>query len=156
MKVGILAGGLGTRFAEETELRPKPMIEIGGMPILWHIMKYYRSFDFADFAIALGYRSDYIKRWFSEYANYSRNLTVDLSSGHVTPHGGHDRPDWTVDLIETGLDTATGGRIKRLQPYLGDGTCMVTWGDGVSDVDLRELLEFHRAHGKLCVVPFDL
>jgi glucose-1-phosphate cytidylyltransferase len=152
MKVGILAGGLGTRFSEETELRPKPMIEIGGYPILWHIMKYYGHFGFNDFVIALGYRGDYIKRWFAEYASLARNLTIDLKTGDIQPHGHTDVPDWRVDLIDTGLPTATGGRIKRLQPYLGDSTCMVTWGDGVSDVDLRQLVAFHRAHGKLATL----
>jgi glucose-1-phosphate cytidylyltransferase len=153
VKVGILAGGLGTRFAEETEARPKPMIEIGGKPILWHIMSYYAHFGFNEFAIACGYKGDYIKRWFSDALSTTGNLTVDFASGKVRQHAGSDIDvDWQVDLIDTGLPTATGGRIKRLQPYLGDGTCMVTWGDGVSDIDLHALLAFHRKHGKLCTL----
>jgi glucose-1-phosphate cytidylyltransferase len=153
VKVGLLAGGLGTRFAEETEARPKPMIEIGGKPILWHIMSYYAHFGFNQFAVACGYKGDYIKRWFSDALSTTGNLTVDFATGNVHQHADSDLDvDWQVDLIDTGLPTATGGRIKRLQPYLGDGTCMVTWGDGVSDIDLHELLAFHRRHGKLCTL----
>ena len=153
MKVGILAGGLGSRLAEETELKPKPMVEIGGKPILWHIMKYYAAFGHTDFAIALGYKGEVIKRWMVEYSSLMSDLTVDLRNGGVTPHNGDgERDDWTVQLIDTGQPTATGGRIKRLQPYLGEGTCMVTWGDGVSTVDLDRLLDFHRAHGKLATL----
>ena len=152
MKVGILAGGLGTRLAEETELRPKPMVEIGGRPILWHIMKYYESFGFTDFTVALGYKGDYLKRWVIEHANITRDLTVDFASREVIPHGDPSASKWTVDLIDTGLDTATGGRIKRLQPHIGTDTCMVTWGDGVSTVDLERLLTFHRSHGKLATL----
>ena len=149
MKVGILAGGLGTRLAEETELRPKPMVEIGGRPILWHIMKYYASFGHTEFGIALGYRGDVIKRWLLEYASLASDLTVDLGRGEVRHHGGTVE-DWSVTLVDTGLPTATGGRIKRLVPFLGsDGTFMLTWGDGVSDVDLDALLAFHRSHGRL-------
>jgi glucose-1-phosphate cytidylyltransferase len=148
MKVGILAGGYGTRLAEETEVRPKPMVEIGGHPILWHIMKIYEQFGHAEFVIALGYKGDYIKRFMVDYCSLSANLTVDLSKGEVASHGSR-APDWKVDLIDTGQQTNTGGRIKRLAPYLGDDTFMLTWGDGVSDIDLDDLLEFHRGHGKL-------
>lgn len=152
MKVGILAGGLGTRLAEETEVRPKPMVEIGGRPILWHIMKYYGHFGFNDFAVALGYKGEYIKRWIVEYASLTDNMSVSIRNGDVTRHEG-DREDWNVSLIDTGLPTATGGRIKRLAPYIGDqSTFMLTWGDGVSTVDLHELLAFHRSHGRLATM----
>jgi glucose-1-phosphate cytidylyltransferase len=155
MKVAILAGGLGSRLAEETEVRPKPMVEIGGRPIVWHIMKHYAHYGFRDFVIALGYKAEYVKRYFVEYTYYSdTNLRVDLGKGSVMvdQNGTTEREDWTVQMIETGFMTATGGRIKRLSPHLGEGTFMLTWGDGVSDLDLSELLEFHRAHGKLATV----
>lgn len=149
MKVGILAGGLGTRFAEQTEDRPKPMIEIGGKPIMWHIMKYYSHFGFDDFSIALGYKGDHIQKWFVEYSAFSSSMTVETRHGVVHRHDENETPDWKVDLIETGLNTMTGGRIKQLRPYLGDETCLITWGDGVSTVDLNALVDFHRSHGKL-------
>jgi glucose-1-phosphate cytidylyltransferase len=153
MKVAILAGGLGTRLAEETEIRPKPMVEIGGHPILWHIMKHYSHFGHREFVVALGYKGEYIKRFFSEYRHQSSDLTIDLGAGTLqsTRNGNHTE-DWIIELIETGRETATGGRIKRLAPVLGDGTFMLTWGDGVSNIDLDELLEFHRSHGKLATV----
>jgi glucose-1-phosphate cytidylyltransferase len=151
MKVGILAGGLGTRFAEETETLPKPMIEIGGKPILWHIMRYYAHFGFSEFALALGYKAEVIKRYMVEYSSLATNLTVRVADGTVELHHG-ERDDWTVELIDTGYYTATGGRIKRLQPYLGDETFMLTWGDGVSDIDLHALLDFHKSHGKLATL----
>jgi glucose-1-phosphate cytidylyltransferase len=155
MKVAILAGGLGSRLAEETEVRPKPMVEIGGRPILWHIMKQYAHYGFGDFVVALGYKSEYIKRYFVEYRHYNdANLTVDLRDGRVSidPSGAVEHEDWTIQLIETGFSTATGGRIKRLAPYLEDRTFMLTWGDGVSDVDLVDLLDFHGSHGRLATV----
>ena len=148
MKVAILAGGFGSRLAEETEVRPKPMVEIGGKPILWHIMKHYDHFGFRNFAIALGYKGEYIKRYMVEYCSISSDLTVDLSARSVLPHGS-DIPKWQVDLIDTGQQTNTGGRIKRLAPHVGEETFMLTWGDGVADLDLVKLLEFHRSHGKL-------
>ena len=151
MKVGILAGGRGSRLSEETQLRPKPLIEIGGRPILWHIMRYYSHYGFNEFAIALGYLGEHIKKYVMDYAALQSNLTVDLKRGQMNVHGG-ERLDWTVDLIDTGQRTATGGRIKRLAPYLGNETFMLTWGDGVSTVDLARLLEFHRSHGKLATV----
>ncbi len=151
MKVGILAGGFGTRLAEETEVRPKPMVEIGGRPILWHIMMHYAHYGYRDFAIALGYKGEYIKRWFANFGLLEGSISVRTRTGEVVNHD-RDIPDWNVDLVETGLQTLTGGRIKRLQPWLGDGTFMLTWGDGVSDVDLDALLKFHRAHGRLATM----
>ena len=154
MKVAILAGGMGTRLAEETEIRPKPMVEIGGRPILWHIMKHYERFGHADFYIALGYKGHYIKKYMFEYSAFEGDLSLDLRSGRVSNGGGNPKtvPDWRVHLIDTGLNTNTGGRIKRLAPHLSDATFFLTWGDGVSDVDLDRLLAFHRHHGKLCTV----
>ena len=151
MKVGILAGGFGTRLAEETEVKPKPMVEIGGKPILWHIMKIYAHYGFKDFVIALGYKGEIIKKYILDYCTLSSNLTVNLTNGDVKFHEGNQL-DWTVQLIDTGLHTLTGGRIKRLAPYVGDETFMLTWGDGVSDVDLNRLLSFHRSHGKLATL----
>jgi glucose-1-phosphate cytidylyltransferase len=151
MKVAILAGGVGTRLAEETELKPKPMVEIGGRPILWHIMKHYSQHGFNEFAIALGYKGEHIKKYMLDYCCLHSNLTVKIKSGDVARHNS-DGPDWTVDLVDTGMDTLTGGRIKRLAPYLGNSTFMLTWGDGVSNVDLRKLLAFHKSHGRLATV----
>lgn len=148
MRVGILAGGRGTRLAEETTLRPKPMVEIGPDPILVHIMRHYAAYGHHQFAIALGHRGDDIKRYMIESASTQGDLTVNLGTGEVIHRSG-SAPDWTVDLVETGNDTMTGGRIKRLVPRLGPGTFMLTWGDGVSNVDLGALLDFHRSHGKL-------
>lgn len=152
MKVGILAGGFGTRLAEETEVRPKPMVEIGGRPILWHIMKHYHYYKHNDFFIALGYKGEYIKKYAIDYCSLHSNLTVNLKNGEVKRHESCDQPDWTIHLIDTGLKTMTGGRIKRLAPYLSDGTFMLTWGDGLSDVNLDDLLKFHRSHGKLATL----
>jgi glucose-1-phosphate cytidylyltransferase len=151
MKVGILAGGVGTRLVEETEVKPKPMVEIGGRPILWHIMKHYASFSLSDFVVALGYKGDHIKKFMVDYCSLGADVTVHLSNGEVELHDG-PRDDWTVQLIDTGQDTQTGGRILRLAPYLGGETFMLTWGDGVADVDLRALLDFHRSHGKLATL----
>lgn len=151
MKVAILAGGHGTRLAEETEVKPKPMVEIGGRPVLWHIMKIYDHFGFKNFVIALGYKGEVIKKYMIDYCALASDLTVDLKNGEVKYHEGGEQ-DWTVQLIDTGLRTNTGGRIKRLAPYLGDGTFMLTWGDGVSDIDLHELLAFHRSHGRLATL----
>lgn len=154
-KVAILAGGLGSRLAEETEVKPKPMVEIGGRPLLWHIMKHYGRYGYGDFVIALGYRGEVIKRYMLEYASLHSDLTVGLRDGSVERNGnGRAEPpdDWTVGLVDTGSETATGGRIKRLRPHLGDSTFMLTWGDGVSNVDLDRLLDFHRSHGKLATL----
>jgi glucose-1-phosphate cytidylyltransferase len=151
MKVAILAGGVGTRLVEETEVKPKPMVEIGGQPILWHIMMHYYHYGHKDFAIALGYKGEVIKKYMVDYCSLNSNLTVDFKTGDVKVHDGA-KPEWTVDLVDTGMGTLTGGRIKRLAPHLGDETFMLTWGDGVSDVNLDDLLAFHRAHGKLATL----
>ena len=155
MKVGILAGGLGTRLTEETEVRPKPMVEIGGKPILWHIMRHYLRHGFNHFVIALGYKGEHIKRYVVDYRTYNdSNLTVDMQHGDVrtlsTAMPASEA--WTVDLIETGIKAETGARIKRIGPYFGDGTFMLTYGDGVSDANLSELVDFHRSHGKLATM----
>lgn len=154
MKVAILAGGLGSRLAEETEVKPKPMVEIGGKPILWHIMKLYRSFDFDEFVIALGYKGEHIKRYVLDYHVYNdHDLRVDLKTGEVgATRNGKDSEEWMVQLVDTGLETETGARLKRLAPYLDTGTFMLTYGDGVADVDLAQVLEFHRSHGKLATL----
>ena len=151
MKVAILAGGVGTRLAEETEIKPKPMVEIGGRPILWHILQHYYSHGHKDFVIALGYKGDYIKKYFTDYASLSGSMKISLKTKQVTHFDG-DVPDWNVELIDTGMSTLTGGRIKRLKPFIGNNTFMLTWGDGVSDVDLKKLLAFHKGHGKLATV----
>ena len=151
MKVAILAGGFGTRLGSETEKIPKPMVEIGGRPILWHIMSHFAAFGFDDFVIALGYKGELIKRYFVDYCTLSGDLNVSLESGEVRWNGGY-RPTWTLDLVETGLHTMTGGRIKRLASHLGGETFFLTWGDGVADLDVRALLAFHRSHGRLATV----
>ncbi len=151
MKVVILAGGLGTRLSEETEIKPKPMVEIGGRPILWHIMKHYAHYGFSEFFIALGYRGEIVKRFFMDYCALSGNMTIDLARGQVDMRD-NDCESWVVHLNNTGQETNTGGRIKRLEPFLSDGTFMVTYGDGVCDVDLGAVLKFHRAHGRVATV----
>jgi len=151
MKVAILAGGVGSRLAEETQIKPKPMVEIGGRPIIWHIMRIYAEQGFKNFAIALGYKGEVIKKYMADYCKLNSNLTVNLESGEIKIHDGY-RADWTVDLIDTGTSTLTGGRIKRLAPYMGDKTFMLTWGDGVADIDLKKLIAFHKSHGKLATL----
>jgi len=151
MKVAILAGGVGSRLSEETELKPKPMVEVGGKPILWHIMMYYSQFGFNEFVIALGYKGEVIKKYMVDYCALNSNLTVSTKTGAVKMIQKQTH-DWTVELIDTGIGTQTGGRIKRLQPYLGDETFMLTWGDGLSDVNLDKLLSYHRGHGKLATL----
>ena len=151
MKVVILAGGVGSRLAEVTDLVPKPMVEIGGRPILWHIMAYYASFGFREFFVLLGYKGEVIKRFFLEYPTLTGSLSVSLSTGAVAQHdqGGED---WVVNLMDTGIDTNTGGRVKRLEPWLRNESFMLTYGDGLSNVDLRALLSFHKAQGRIATV----
>jgi glucose-1-phosphate cytidylyltransferase len=151
MKVGILAGGYGTRLAEETDVKPKPMVEIGGQPILMHIMRHYAHYGFDQFVIALGYKGEAIKRYMVDYCLINSNLTVDFQACSVNRHSD-SKLNWKIDLIDTGIGTNTGGRIKRLAPYMGNETFMLTWGDGLSDINLRDLLAFHRAHGKLATL----
>jgi glucose-1-phosphate cytidylyltransferase len=152
MKVAILAGGKGTRLAEETEVKPKPMVTIGGRPMLWHIMMHYAHYGFKEFVIALGYKGEVIKRYMVDYCSLHGDLSVNLGSGQVTCHGNGHQHDWNIHLIETGEETQTGGRIKRLAPHVGHETFMLTWGDGVSNVDLDKLLAFHRSHGRLATI----
>ncbi len=148
MKVVILAGGFGTRISEESHLKPKPMLEIGGKPILWHIMKEYSYYGFHDFVICCGYKQHVIKEWFADYYLHNSDVTFDFSNrNEMTVHNNVAEP-WKVTLVDTGLHTMTGGRVKRIQKYIGDETFMLTYGDGVSDVDIAELLRFHRSHGK--------
>ncbi len=151
MKVVILAGGFGTRLQEETSVKPKPMVEIGGRPILWHIMKGYAAYGFKEFVIALGYKGEIIKDYFLNYHYRARNLTVRLDDGQVTLHEG-ECEDWTVHLLDTGPETQTGGRVKRAAEFIGRQPFMMTYGDGVSNVNIPQLLEFHRARGKLATI----
>ena len=151
MKVILLAGGFGTRLAEYTDAIPKPMVPVGGKPILWHIMKTYARFGHKDFYVALGYKAEVIKDYFLNYRALNADFTIDLVSGSVTPHQV-DLVDWKVTLVNTGDDSMTGGRVKRMQSFIGNETCMLTYGDGVADIDLDALLAFHRSHGKMVTV----
>lgn len=151
MKVVILAGGLGTRLSEETVLKPKPMVEIGGMPILWHIMKIYSAHGYNDFVICLGYKGYVVKEYFANYFLHKSDVTIDLSDNSIKVHDSQAEP-WKITLVDTGNESMTGGRIKRVQPHVGNKPFMVTYGDGVSDVNIKELVEFHQSHGKLCTV----
>jgi glucose-1-phosphate cytidylyltransferase len=151
MKVVILAGGLGTRLAEETELKPKPMVEIGGRPILWHIMKHYAHHGFKEFFVALGHKAEVVKRHFLDYYFLNSSLTINLASGDVRVYDKQSE-DWIVHLMDTGRQTNTGGRVKRLAPSVGESTFMVTYGDGVADVNLQALLSFHRSLGRIATV----
>lgn len=151
MKVVILAGGFGTRLSEESVLKPKPMVEIGGKPILWHIMKIYSSFGFNDFVICLGYKGYIIKEYFSNYFLHMSDVTIDLSNNTTEIHNNYCEP-WKVTLIDTGLNTMTGGRVKRIMPYVEGKPFMLTYGDGVSDINILKLLDYHFSHGKLATV----
>ena len=151
MKVILLAGGFGTRLSEYTDIIPKPMIPIGGKPILWHVMQQYAKFNHKDFYIALGYKAEVIKDYFLKYNSLSSDFTVDLSNGKINSHQTN-AVDWKVTLVNTGENSMTGGRVKRLQSYIGNETCMLTYGDGVSDINIDELLKFHRSHGKMITV----
>lgn len=150
MKVVLLAGGFGTRISEESQFKPKPMIEIGGKPILWHIMKEYAYYGFTEFIICAGYRQQYIKEWFANYFLHNSDITFDYTEkkNEITIHENHCE-SWKVTVVDTGLNTMTGGRIKRIQKYIGNEPFFMTYGDGVCDVDIQKLLEFHKKHGKI-------
>lgn len=152
MKVVLLAGGAGTRIMEETEFRPKPMVEVGGMPIIWHIMKEYSYFGYNEFIICAGYKQEIIKKWFVDYYLFTSDITVDFSKeNRLTIHHQKTEP-WKVTIVDTGLDTMTGGRLKRVQRYIGDETFMLTYGDGVCDVNIEELVNYHQSHGKIATL----
>jgi glucose-1-phosphate cytidylyltransferase len=151
MKVVLLAGGLGTRLSEETVLKPKPMVEIGGMPILWHIMKIYSAHGFNDFVVCLGYKGYIIKEFFSNYFLHKSDVTIDLKNNSVEVHDSQAEP-WKITLVDTGNDSMTGGRIKRIQPYINNEPFMLTYGDGVGTIDIQQLVKYHKQHGKLCTV----
>lgn len=152
MKVVLLAGGLGTRISEESHLRPKPMIEIGGAPILWHIMKSYSYYGFNDFIICCGYKGYMIKEYFADYYLHRSDITFDFSCGNQMVIHNNVAEPWRVTLVDTGLNTMTGGRVKRIQKYVGDETFMLTYGDGVCDIDINELVKFHKSHGKIATL----
>ena len=151
MKVVILAGGFGTRLSEYTESIPKPMVSVGGRPILWHIMKTYASFGHKDFYLALGYKAEVIKEYFLHYRTLNADFSVDLANGEVQSHQT-DKVDWKVTLVQTGLDSMTGGRVKRMQPYIGNEPFLLTYGDGVANIDIDALVAFHKQHGKMVTV----
>ncbi len=151
MKVILLAGGFGTRLSEYTDIVPKPMVPVGGKPILWHIMKTYAHYGHKDFLVALGYKAEVVKDYFLNYRALNADFTVNLKSGDVMPHQ-LDEVDWRVTLVNTGQDSMTGGRVRRMRGYVGNETCMLTYGDGVADIDVEALLAFHRSHGKLVTV----
>lgn len=151
MKVAILAGGLGSRLQEESTVRPKPMVEIGGKPILWHILKIYAAYGYNEFVLALGYKSEVIKEYFLNFYALNNDLSVSLSDGKSKVH--HRMcPDWQIDLVETGAETMTGGRLKRLQRWLGNETFMATYGDGLADIPIDDVLAFHKSHGKIATI----
>lgn len=152
MKVVILAGGFGTRISEESHLKPKPMIEIGGKPILWHIMKEYSAYGYYDFIICCGYKQHVIKEWFANYYLYNSDITFDFAKGNRVQIHSNETEPWKVTLVDTGYDTMTGGRIKRIQSYVEKETFMLTYGDGVADIDINRLVEFHKQHGKIATI----
>lgn len=154
MKVVILCGGLGTRLREETEYRPKPMVDIGGKPILWHIMKIYAHYGFTDFVLCLGYRGSMIKQYFLDYESMVNDFSITLGEreGHIQYHNAHEEKSFTVTLVETGHETLTGGRLKKAQQYIADQTFMMTYGDGLADINVRRLVDFHFSHGKIATV----
>jgi glucose-1-phosphate cytidylyltransferase len=151
MKVVLLAGGLGTRLSEETVVKPKPMVEIGGMPVLWHIMKIYSSYGYNDFIICLGYKGYMIKEYFANYFLHRSDVTIDLTDNSVKVHDSQAEP-WKITLVDTGKDSMTGGRIKRVQRHVGNEPFMLTYGDGVGNINIAELVKFHQQHKKLCTV----
>jgi glucose-1-phosphate cytidylyltransferase len=151
MKVVLLAGGLGTRLAEETDVRPKPMVEIGGMPILWHIMKIYSTYGYHDFVICLGYKGYLIKEYFANYFLHQSDVTISLRDNELKVHTSQAE-SWNITLVDTGNETMTGGRIKRIQPHIGNEPFMITYGDGLSNVNIKELVAYHHKHAKLCTV----
>ena len=151
MKVAILAGGFGTRLGEETSIRPKPMVEIGGNPILWHIMKIYSHYGFSEFVILCGYKGEYIKKYFVDYYINKSDITIDLAKNETTIHRNASE-SWKITLVDTGLNTMTGGRIKRARDIIGNETFMLTYGDGVSDIDIGKLVEFHKQSGKIATL----
>lgn len=151
MKVVILAGGLGTRLSEETDIRPKPMVEIGGKPIIWHIMKIYASYGYTDFVVCLGYKGFYIKEYFANYFLHQTDVTINLGTNQMEFHHSASE-NWKISLVDTGKDSMTGGRIKRIQSYIGNEPFMLTYGDGVADINISALVAFHQNHGKLLTV----
>lgn len=151
MKVVILAGGLGTRLSEETVIKPKPMVEVGGMPVLWHIMKIYSSYGYNDFVVCLGYKGYVVKEYFANYFLHKSDVTIDLKNNSIEVHESVAEP-WKITLVDTGDDSMTGGRIKRIEKYVNGETFMLTYGDGVGNINIKELVEYHIAHGKLCTV----
>jgi len=152
MKVVLLAGGLGTRLREETEFKPKPMVEVGGKPILWHIMKTYAHYGFKEFVVCLGYRGDVIKNYFLNYEMRANDFTLELGTGKVQVHNSHDEASWTITFAETGLNAMTGSRVAQVEKYIDSDLFMVTYGDGVCDVNIEELVKFHKSHGKIGTV----
>lgn len=152
MKVAILAGGLGTRLSEETSIKPKPMVEIGGIPMLMHIMNIYAAYGFDEFVIALGYKGEVIKDFFLNYRYHSSSLTIKLGSGEITEHPNNNVKDWTIHLLDTGLHTQTGGRVKRVAEFIGNEPFCLTYGDGVCGVNIQQLVDFHRNEGKLATL----